>query len=144
MVRSRPESYNTFCPRPESCDIPRVLMSITPNLCCDETELRRIHQPDSFILFIYFLVVFFFFFGCTPKPSAVRAGVLITELPGNSQECFYTFTSFINVLLDEQILSSAFSQLQHGWLKFMKIMSSHTYILLENVKPFHIMVNNLS
>ena len=88
---------------------------------------------------------FFFFFGCTPRPSAVRAGVLITELAGNSQECFYNFTSFLNVLLDEHILSSAFNQLQHiVWLKFMKIMSSHTYILLENVKSFQIMVNNLS
>ena len=109
----------------------------------DRTEENTLAWQFYFI-YLFFSGLFFFFFGCTPKPSAVRAGVLITELPGNSQECFYTFTSFINVLLDEQILSSAFSQLQHGWLKFMKIMSSHTYILLENVKPFHIMVNNLS
>ena len=47
MVRLRPESYNTVCPRPESCDTPRVLMSVTPNLCCDETEPRRIHSPDT-------------------------------------------------------------------------------------------------
>ena len=45
-VGSRPESYNTVCPRPESCDTPRALMSVTPNLCCDETELRGIHSSD--------------------------------------------------------------------------------------------------
>ena len=28
------------CPRPESCDAPRALMSIAPNLCCDETKNR--------------------------------------------------------------------------------------------------------
>ena len=26
------------CPRPKSCDAPRTLMSVTPNLCCDETK----------------------------------------------------------------------------------------------------------
>ena len=26
------------CPRPESCDAPRALMSVAPNLCCDETK----------------------------------------------------------------------------------------------------------
>ena len=25
-------------PRPESCDTPRALMSVTPNLCCDENQ----------------------------------------------------------------------------------------------------------
>jgi len=35
------------CTRPESCDAPRALMSITPNLCCDETEPRSIHSPDT-------------------------------------------------------------------------------------------------
>ena len=34
------------CPKPESCDMPRALMSVTPNLCCEETELRRIFLPD--------------------------------------------------------------------------------------------------
>ena len=34
-------------PRPESCDTPRALMSVTPNLCCNETEPRSIHSPDS-------------------------------------------------------------------------------------------------
>ena len=33
-----PKSCNTVCPRPESCDAPRALMSIAPNLCCDETK----------------------------------------------------------------------------------------------------------
>ena len=46
-VRWRPESYNTVCPRPERCDTPRALMSVTPNLCCDETEPRGIHLPDT-------------------------------------------------------------------------------------------------
>ena len=46
MVHLRPESYNTVCPRPESCDMSRALMSVTPNLCSDETELRSIHSPD--------------------------------------------------------------------------------------------------
>ena len=41
------KSYNTVCPRPESCDTPRALMSVTPNLCCDETEPRSIHSPDD-------------------------------------------------------------------------------------------------
>ena len=26
------KNYNTVCPRPESCDAPRALMSVTPNL----------------------------------------------------------------------------------------------------------------
>ena len=30
--------YNTVCPRPKSCDASRTLMSVTPNLCCDETK----------------------------------------------------------------------------------------------------------
>ena len=47
-VRLRPESYNTVYPRPESCDTPRgALMSITPDLCCDETEPKSIHWPDK-------------------------------------------------------------------------------------------------
>ena len=41
------KSYNTICSRHESCDVPTALMSITPNLCCDETKLRRIHLPDK-------------------------------------------------------------------------------------------------
>ena len=41
------------CPRPESYDAPRALMSVTPNLCCDETELRSIHSPDIVHPFIY-------------------------------------------------------------------------------------------
>ena len=49
-VCSRPESYNTVCPRPESCDTPRALMSITPSLCCDETEPRSIHSTDNSLL----------------------------------------------------------------------------------------------
>ena len=35
-----PKSCNTVCPRPESCDVPRALMSVAPNLCCDETKNR--------------------------------------------------------------------------------------------------------
>ena len=34
------------CPRPESCDALRALMSVTPNLCCDETEPRSIRSHD--------------------------------------------------------------------------------------------------
>ena len=46
-------------------------MSITPNLCCDETEPRSIHSPDSIIIIILFkyketevskISGFFFFF----------------------------------------------------------------------------------
>ena len=33
-------SYNTVCPRPKSYDAPRALMSVTPNICCDETKNR--------------------------------------------------------------------------------------------------------
>ena len=40
-----------ICPRPESCDAPRALMSVAPNLCCDETEPRNIHLPDIYSLF---------------------------------------------------------------------------------------------
>ena len=40
------KGYNMVCPRPESCDKPRALMSVTPNLCCDKTELRSIHAPE--------------------------------------------------------------------------------------------------
>ena len=36
-------SYNTVCPRPESCDAPRALMSVAPNLCCDETKSPGIY-----------------------------------------------------------------------------------------------------
>ena len=39
-----------ICPRPESCDAPRALMSVTPNLCWDETEPRSIHSPDRLML----------------------------------------------------------------------------------------------
>ena len=28
------------CPRPESCDALRALISVAPNLCCDETKNR--------------------------------------------------------------------------------------------------------
>ena len=35
-----PKSCSTVCPRPESCDEPRALMSVAPNLCCDETKNR--------------------------------------------------------------------------------------------------------
>ena len=35
------KSYNTVCPRAESCDTPRALMSVTPNLCCDETKTQE-------------------------------------------------------------------------------------------------------
>ena len=33
-----PKSCNTVCPRPESCDVLRALMSVAPNLCCDKTK----------------------------------------------------------------------------------------------------------
>ena len=46
MVYPGPESCNTVCPRPDSRDTQRALMSVTPNLCCDETEPRSIHSPD--------------------------------------------------------------------------------------------------
>ena len=55
MVCSKSESYNMVCPRPESCDKPRALMSVTSNLCCDETqqssdetERRSIHSPNIY------------------------------------------------------------------------------------------------
>ena len=35
-----PKSCSTVCPRPKSCDAPRALMSVAPNLCCDETKNR--------------------------------------------------------------------------------------------------------
>ena len=41
------KSHNTVCPRPESCDASGALMSVAPNLCCDETEPRSIHSPNS-------------------------------------------------------------------------------------------------
>ena len=37
----RPESYNMACPRPESCDTLTALMSVTPNLWCDETRTEE-------------------------------------------------------------------------------------------------------
>ena len=46
-----PKSYNTVCPRPESCDAPRALMSVAPNLCCDETKNQgtytRLTHPST-------------------------------------------------------------------------------------------------
>ena len=36
-----PKTCSTVCPRPESCDAPRALMSVAPNLCCDETKNRE-------------------------------------------------------------------------------------------------------
>ena len=33
-----PKRYNKVCPRPKSCDAPRALMSVAPNLRCDETK----------------------------------------------------------------------------------------------------------
>ena len=50
-VRLRPESYNTVCPRPESCDTPRALMSVTPNLCCDETKNRGTYTHMTICFF---------------------------------------------------------------------------------------------
>ena len=45
-----PKSYNTVSPRAKSCDVPRALMSIAPNLCCDETKNQgtytRVTQPS--------------------------------------------------------------------------------------------------
>ena len=35
------------CPRPNICDAPRTWTTVTPNLCCDETEPRSIHAPDN-------------------------------------------------------------------------------------------------
>ena len=29
------------CSRPESCDVPRALMSVAPNHCCDETRTKK-------------------------------------------------------------------------------------------------------
>ena len=46
-----PKSCSTICPRPESCDAPRALMSVAPNLCCDSEHLK--------------LLFFFFFFSVT-------------------------------------------------------------------------------
>ena len=34
----------------ESCDAPRTLMSVASNFCWEETKLRRLHSPDTFIL----------------------------------------------------------------------------------------------
>ena len=44
-----PKSYNTVCPRPESCDAPRALMSVAPNLCCDETKNRGTYTHMTII-----------------------------------------------------------------------------------------------
>ena len=41
------KSYNRVCPRPESCVVPRALLSVAPNLCCDKTEPKRIRSPDT-------------------------------------------------------------------------------------------------
>ena len=46
------------CPRPKSCDTPRALMSITPNLCCDKTEPRSIHSPDICILICIYIYIY--------------------------------------------------------------------------------------
>jgi len=40
MVLSRPESYNTVYPRPESCDTPRGLYCPLLQIFCDETKNR--------------------------------------------------------------------------------------------------------
>ena len=42
------KSYNRVCPRSKSCDVLRALMSVAPNLWCDETELRSIYSPDIY------------------------------------------------------------------------------------------------
>ena len=34
------KSYNMVCPRPNSCDASGAFMSVTPNLCCEETKNR--------------------------------------------------------------------------------------------------------
>ena len=34
----------------ESSDALRALTSIVSDFCCDETELRRLHSPDSWIV----------------------------------------------------------------------------------------------
>ncbi|KAI4547848.1 hypothetical protein MG293_000178 [Ovis ammon polii] len=39
--------YSMVCRRPKSCDVLWALMSVTSNLCCDETEPKRIHSPDN-------------------------------------------------------------------------------------------------
>jgi len=52
------------CPRPKSCDMLRALMSVTPNLCCDETELRSIHLPDRRIMTDSFVKTIFNIYVC--------------------------------------------------------------------------------
>ena len=37
------------CPRPESCDALRALMSIAPNLCCDETKNQGTYTHVTFL-----------------------------------------------------------------------------------------------
>ena len=51
-----PKSCNTVCPRPKSCDAPRALMSVAPNLCCDETKNRGTYTwwQDVFLLSLTF------------------------------------------------------------------------------------------
>ena len=39
-----PENYSTDCPRAVT---PRALTSIASNFCWDETELKRLHSPDT-------------------------------------------------------------------------------------------------
>ena len=53
-VTDLPKSCNTVCPRPKSCDAPRALMSVAPDLCCDETKnwgtYTRVTSIGSFYL----------------------------------------------------------------------------------------------
>ena len=48
------KSYNTVCPRPESCDAPKALMSVIPNLCCDRTEEHTLAWQYCSKFFWYF------------------------------------------------------------------------------------------
>ena len=52
-----PKSCSTVCPRPESYDAPRALMSVAPNLCCDETNNRETYTHVTFSFFFSSIVV---------------------------------------------------------------------------------------
>ena len=64
------------CPRPESCDAPRALMSVIPNLCCDKTKPRSIHLPDSSYAVLFSIASY-----CTSITSLIHNWVLFSLWP---------------------------------------------------------------
>ena len=78
------------CPRPESCDAPRALMSVAPNLCCDETKnlgtYTHVTEIISLEKVLEILKRLLRFGVLYPVPSARQVYVFTLKIP-SSRKC---------------------------------------------------------